>query len=195
VNFGSAKFVNGVLVLDSEQTYAGEHSLSLKPEFTPVKWGHQRWLIPTHELELFAYAVNSGSWEDYGSFFVKVDASDQDPKGRPEIPSQFDQILDREPLEAKVVAVGESPENWFGDVTIDVGKNKGVIVGMSFWLTGVKNTRVKISVMRVNENTAVAEIVSVGYAYDFDDVGNQMDADPAEFKPQTGMSFTSRVSN
>ena len=195
VNFGSAKFVNGVLVLDSEQNYTGEHSLSLKREYTPVKWGHQRWLIPTDELELFAHAVNSSSWEDYESFYLRVDGNNDEPKGQPEIPNRFRHILDRKPIKAKVVAVGESSENRFGDVTIDVGKNKGVIVGMSFWLTGVKNTGVKISVIRVNEKTAVAKIVSVGLSYDFDDDGNQMDADPPDFIPTPGMSFTNRVSN
>lgn len=192
VNFGLAKFHNGILILNSEQIYKGEHSLSLKQEFTPVKWGHQRWLIPTDELELFAYAVNSGSWEDYGSFYVKHDGNEKDPKGHPEIPSQFKHILKRKPLRAKLLAVGEKPENWYSDVTINVGKDKGVIVGMSFWLTGVKNTSVKISVINVSENSAVANVVSVGYSYEYDDDDKPKGLVPEKFDLKPGLSFTSR---
>lgn len=192
VNFGSAKFDDGILTLDSEQTHKGEHLLPLKKQFTPVKWGHQRWLIPTDQLELFAYAVNSGSWEDYGSFYVKNDENHEDPKGHPEIPSQFKHILDRKPLTAKVLSVGKKPERWYADVTIDAGSDKGVIVGMSFWLTGVNNTNVKISVIEVNEKTAVASVHGVGYSYDYDDGGKPLGSEPAEFEPKPGQSFTSR---
>jgi hypothetical protein len=156
-----------------------------------VNWGQQRWLIPTDDLELFAYAVNSGSWEDYGRFYLKNDGKDKDPKGQPEIPSQFKHILNRRPLKAKLMAVGEKPENWYGDVTIDAGKNKGVIAGMSFWLTGV-NTNVKISVIKANEKNAVAKVVSVGYSYEYDDNGNSNGSDAGEFDPKPGLMFTSR---
>ncbi len=192
VNFGVAKFENDRLTLNSEQIYKGEHTLTMKQYFTPVKWGHQRWLIPTDELELFAYAVNSGSWEDYGSFYLKAGGNEEDPKGQPEIPNQFKYILNRTPLKAKLLSVGEKPESWYGDVTIDAGKNKGVIVGMSFWLVGVKNANVKLIVSKVNEKSAVASITSVGYSYDYDDDGNPKGSDPGEFDPKPGLTFTSR---
>ncbi|MFZ1702126.1 MAG: hypothetical protein WBO10_07320 [Pyrinomonadaceae bacterium] len=192
VNFGSAKFSDGLLILDSEQSYKGEHSLSVDREFTPVKWGHQRWLIPTDELELFAYAVNSASWEAYGAFYLKDDQTEKDPKGHPEIPKQFRHILNRKALKVKLLAASEKPRTWYGDLTIDAGKNKGVIVGMSFWLIGVKNTHVKISVVEVSENTALAEVVGVGYSYEYDDDGNQKGSDPEEFEPKPGIRFTSR---
>lgn len=79
VNFGTAKFQNGLLFFSSEQEYQGEHALEMAQEFTPVKWGHQRWLIPTGELEQFAYAVNSGSWQDYGSYYLKDDGNEKEP--------------------------------------------------------------------------------------------------------------------
>lgn len=189
VNFGSVKFQNGTLILNSEQVYKGEHTLSLKQEFTPIKWGHQRWLIPTDDLELFAYAVNSDSWEDYGRFYMQADGNENDPKGQPEIPNEFKHILSRKPLKAKLLEAGKKPESWYGDMTIDAGKNKGVIVGMSFWLTGVRNTNVKISVIKVNEKSSVANVISVGYSYDYDDNGNQKGS---EFDPKPGFTFTSR---
>jgi hypothetical protein len=194
VNYGSAKFHNGLLILNSEQSYKGEHSLRVKQEFTPVKWGNQHWLIPTDDLELFAYAVNSGSWEDYGAFYVKYTKDDEPEKerrGQPEIPKQFRHILSRKRLNARLLEVGEKPKEWYGDVTIDVGRNKGVIVGMSFWLTGVKNTNVKLSVVKVDEKTAVAKVVGVGYSYEYDDEGNSKGSDP-EFVPKPGLKFTSR---
>ncbi|HMO82036.1 MAG TPA: hypothetical protein PKD24_14695 [Pyrinomonadaceae bacterium] len=192
VNFGSARFENGRLFLTSEQTFAGEHVLAMKREYTPVKWGHQRWLIPTDELELFAYAVNSGSWEDYGSFYLKSGGNTDDPKGQPELPSQFKHILNRKPVKAKIVEIGEKPERWYPDVTIDAGKDKGVIVGMSFWLTGVKNTEVKISVASVNEKTAVAKVVGVSHSYEYEENGDSKGTEAEGFEPRPGMIFTSR---
>ncbi len=194
VNFGSAKFNNGLVIFDSEQSHKGEYSLIVKREFTPVKWGHQRWLIPTDEMELFAYAVISGSWEDYGAYYVRRDEHDKDPQGYPEIPRQFQHIFDRKPLKVKLLSAGEKTEKWFSNVTIDAGKNRGVIVGMSFWLTDVKNTNVKISVVEVNENTAVAKVVGVGYSYHYNDDGNLKSPEPEEFKPKPGLKFTSRSS-
>ncbi len=195
VNFGSAKFQKGLLILSSEQSYKDEHSLAVEHEFTPVKWGHQHWLIPTDELELFAYAVNSGSWEDYGAFYLKDNEVEKEPKGQPEIPSTFKHILSRKPLKVKLLEAGMKPESWYGDITIDAGKNKGVIVGMSFWLTGVKNTHVKISVVEVSENTAVAKVVGVGYSYEYHDNGNPKGTEPMEFKATPGLRFTSRNSH
>ncbi|MBK9163670.1 MAG: hypothetical protein IPM21_07115 [Acidobacteria bacterium] len=192
VNFGSARFENGLLFLTSEQTFAGEHVLAIKREYTPVKWGHQRWLIPTDELELFAYAVNSGSSNDYHSFYSKSDGNADKPRGRPELPSQFKHILNRKPVKARIVQIGEKPEKWYPDITIDAGKDKGVIVGMSFWLTGVKNTEVKISVASVSEKTAVAKVVSAGYSYEYDDDGNLKGPEPKEFSLAAGMRFSSQ---
>lgn len=192
VNFGSATFKDGLLLLSSEQSYSGEHSLPVKREFTPVKWGHQRWLIPTDDLELFAYAVNSGSWEDYGAFYRKNDGIEEEPKGHPEVPRQFKHILSRQPLKAKVLAVGQEPKNWYGDLTINVGKNNGAIVGMSFWLTSVKNTHVKISIVEVSEKTALARVVGVGYSYEYRDDGSPKGTEPEEFKLTPGLRFTSR---
>lgn len=192
VNFGSARFENGLLFLTSEHTYSGEHVLAMKREYTPVKWGHQRWLIPTDELELFAYAVNSGSSNDYYRFYSKSDGNADPPKGQPELPSQFKHILNRNPVKAKIVEIGEKPKNWFPDVTIDAGKDKGVIVGMSFWLTGLKNTEVKISVASVSEKTAVARVVSAGYSYEYDDDDDLKGPEPKEFSLAAGMRFSSR---
>lgn len=192
MNFGSAGFENGLLILTSEQTFAGEHVLAIKREYTPVKWGNQRWLIPTDELELFAYAVNSGSSNDYHSFYSKSDGNADKPKGKPELPSQFKHILNRKPVTARIVQIGEKPEKWYPDVTIDAGKDKGVIVGMSFWLTGVKKTDLKMSVASVSEKTAIAKVVAISHRYDYDDEGNLRRPEPEEFRLAAGMRFSSR---
>lgn len=195
VNFGSAKFQIGLLILNSEQDYQGEHSLRVSQELTPVKWGHQRWLIPTKDLERFAYAVISGSWQDYGAYYLKDDGSDKEPKGLPEIPPQFRHILKRKPVTIKIVSVGGTQEKPAVDLTIDAGKDKGVIVGMSFWLLGARNTYVKIAVDKVNEKTSIARIIAVGYSYEYNDDGSPKGREPAEFVPEPGLRFTSRNPN
>jgi hypothetical protein len=143
-------------------------------------------------MERFAYDVISGSWEDYGAYYVKDDESNKEPKGQPEIPKKFEHILSRRPLTTKLLAVGENSEKGYADLTIDAGKNKGVIVGMSLWLLGVRNTYVKISIVKVNEKTAVARVIDVGYSYEYNDDGSPKGPDVAEFDPKPGLRFTSR---
>jgi len=195
VNFGSAKFQNGLLVFNSEQEYQGEHSLKMAQEFTPVKWGHQRWLIPTDELEQFAYAVNSGSWQDFGSYYLKDNGNEKEPKGLPALPSRFRHILRRKPVTTRVVSVSSAQEEKDARVTIDAGKDKGLIAGMSFWLVGVRNTYVKLSVETVNDTTATARIIGVGYSYEYKADGSPKGPEPAEFVAKPGLRFTSRDPN
>lgn len=194
VNFGSAQFRNGVIVLRSEQSGSGDFSLEVETELTPVKWGDQRWLVPTNQLELFANAVNSGSWQDYGAFFVRGSEQGENedmPNEQPEIPERFKYILNREPLTAKVVEVGEKTDVWHPNLTIDIGRNEGVVVGMSFWSTGLSNTSVKISVVQVSENRAEARVTEVTEDYEYDDDHNVI-SEPEGFTPKPGLIFTNR---
>jgi hypothetical protein len=195
VNFGSASFQNGLLVFNSEQEYRDEHSLNIAEEFTTVKWGHQRWLIPTERLERFAYAVNSGSWQDYGSYYLKDGGGDKEPKGLPTLPKQFLHILKRKPLVARVTAVVPGDKVFDADLTIDAGRDKGVIVGMSFWLVGVRNTVVKLSVEKVEDKTSTARVIGIGYSHHYNDDGSPKGPDPAEFIAKPGLRFTSRNPN
>jgi hypothetical protein len=187
VNYGSATFINGLLAISPERQGQNDYTLKVETQYTPVKWGQQHWLIPTHRLGLFAYAINSRSWEDFESFYLKAEDTEKKRTGQPNLPLEYKRLLARRPVKAKLLEVGKQPEKWYGNVTIGAGENKGIIVGMSFWLVGIKNTNVKISVVEVKEKTAIAEIVSVGYSYDNGDTTSVN-----EFVPRAGLLFTSR---
>lgn len=66
---------------------------------------------------------------------------------------------------------------------------------MSFWLVGVRNTYVKLSVEAVNETTSIARIIGVGYSYEYNDDGSPKGPEPTEFVPKPGLRFTSRNPN
>src|SRR5690348_8186118 len=140
VNYGSASFRDGVLFFSPERSQKDEFVLELPAtEFTPVRWGDQHWLVPSDELALFAYAINSRSGDPYKIAYLKLDDGEKRRDGRPELPAQYRALLGLRPIKAKLVEIGEKTGDWFPAMTIDVGKNKGVISGMSFWLIGQKD--------------------------------------------------------
>lgn len=183
VNYGTASFRDGLLVVVPERGDTAEFVLKLpETEYTPIKWGKQHWLIPTDKLTLFAYAVNSGSPDEYGRFYSKINEPENDGKVRPELPLQYKRLLGLPPIKAKVTEIGRQAEVWDKELTIDAGKNKGVIEGMGFWLIGVKNIDVKVVVEEVRDQTSRVRIASVGIWGD----------KQIEVVPKRGWRFASR---
>lgn len=183
VNYGGASFQNGVLRLSPERNKDDEFVLELpSTEFTPVKWGQQHWLVPSDHLALFAYAVNSGSDDPYQIGYQKADDRDKRQTRSPDLPSPYRHLLVLPPIMAKVVEVGEEPESWYPELTIDAGKNKRVIEGMSFWLTGHKVISMKVTVTEVRERSSRVRVIGVGIS------GG---SDP-EIVPAVGWRFSSR---
>lgn len=183
VNYGTATFRDGLFIISPERDETAEYVLNLPGrEFVPVKWGKQHWLIPRDKLALFAYTINSRSPDDYGSFYSKIDDPENDPKALPELPLQYKRLLGLPPIKAKVIKIGPKQDKWYPDLTINAGKNKGVIEGMRFWLTGVKDIDVKVLVNEVRDLTSTATIIGVGIR------GEKI----VEIVPKQGWLFTSR---
>jgi hypothetical protein len=185
VTYGEASLRGEVLVFDPERDEQAEHALKLQSnEFRPVKWGEQHWLVPTDQLALFAYAVNSRAWEEYESFYIKTDDIKKTRKGLPNLPPEYKKIIGRPPIKAAVIEVKSSQPNDYPKLEIDAGKNKLIIKGMSFWLVGGKNITVKVMVTEVRERTSVVEIISVGI----------QGGETIEIVPKRGWRFSSRYS-
>jgi hypothetical protein len=185
VNYGGVEFRDGMLVLLPERAKEAENLLEFpSTQYTLVKWGPEHWLVPTDKLALFAYAINSRSGDEYEVAYSKIDDSAKRSVDRPNLPSEYRRLLGLPTINARVIQIGEQGKLWFPRMVIDVGKNRGVIQGMSFWLRGQKNISVKVRVSEVGGRTSVVEAVLIGTSGE----------NPAnEIVPGLGWRFTSRV--
>lgn len=184
VNYGGVTFDGNLLTLSPERAGKGQHTYTFSsPSLVPVKWDEQHWLIPSDELILFAYAVNSGSIEEVETFFVKIEDYNKSNKGLPDLPKEYKRYLNAKPIRAKVSAVAAKDENWYPPLTLNVGKTAGVVEGMKFWLVGVENIHIQLYITEVREQTSVAQVISAGTSGEGD----------IEIKPKVGWKFTSKM--
>jgi hypothetical protein len=184
VNYGNANFNGNSLTLSPERNEKGQHTYTFSsPTLVPVKWDEQHWLIPSDQLVLFAYAVNSGSVEEIETFFVKIEDYNKSNKGLPNLPKEYKKYLNVKPIQAKVTAVGASNENWYPPLTLNVGKSAGIVEGMKLWLIGVENIHIQLYVTEVQEKTSVARVISAGTSGEGD----------TEIKPKVGWKFNSKL--
>jgi hypothetical protein len=185
VNYGETTYRDGVLTLSPERESTAEFVLDLpSKEFMPIKWGEQHWLVPTAKLALFAYAINAHSGEEHEVAYLKSDDREKRQTSRPALPSQYQKLLGLRPINASIVEAGQSTDPyWKIPVTINAGKNKGVIEGMSFWLVGHKEIEVQVMVNEVREQTSLMRIVSEGRSGHYE----------KDIVPSVGWRFTSRM--
>ena len=184
VNYGNANFNGSSLTLSPERAEKGQHTYTFSSSvLVPVKWDEQHWLIPSDQLTLFAYAVNSGSNEEIETFFVKIEDYNKSNKGLPDLPKEYRKYLNAKPIQAKVSAIATKDENWYPPLTLNVGKTAGVVEGMKFWLVGVENIHIQLYVTEVHEKTSVANVISAGTSGESD----------IEIKPKVGWKFTSKM--
>ena len=184
VNYGNVNFNESALTLSPERAGKGQHTYAFSsPVLVPVKWGQQHWLIPSDQLILFAYAVNSDSIDEIETFFVKIEDYDKARKGLPDLPKEYKKYLNARSIRARVSAVGADDAKWYPPLTLNVGKSAGVVEGMKFWLTGVEGISVKLYVTETREHTSVARVVSAGTS----------GAGDREIQPKVGWKFTSKV--
>ncbi len=184
VNYGGASFLNGALHFSPERNKQSDFVLALpSTEFTPVKWGAQHWLVPSNQLSLFAYAVNSRSDDPYHIAYLKSADTDKSQARFPELPSKYRAILGLPTIKARIVVIGDVSDLWGSIMTIDAGRDRGVIEGMSFWLVGEKGVTVTTRVTEVSDRTSLVKVVESGRSGDF----------VKEIVPALGWRFTSRV--
>ena len=159
VNFGAASFAEGILRLTPERKNGDEFVYDFpSTEFTAVRWGGERWLVPSDKLTLFAYAVNSRSAYPHEIGYLK----DGLRKGRPQLPPAYMRYLKARPVSTRIIEISAKTEDWFPRMTIDVGSNRGVIEGMRFWLTGQKGVDMTIDVEEVRKQTSIVRVTSSG---------------------------------
>ncbi len=108
-------------------------------DWTIVRWGDRRYLVPQDCLVEFCNRVNLG----FDCHFLRKGDEKKIVQGMPDVPAEYRDYLLSKPVEATVVVVGKastrhSRADWnFKDtpVTIDAGSKNGLKAGMELAVT------------------------------------------------------------
>jgi hypothetical protein len=183
VNYGKASFSNHSLKLIPELPKGSFNEYPVESEFIPVKWGEQHFLIPTHKMIDFLYAVNSKSDSEIQSFLSKRVDDKKPRKGLPDVPKEYRSYLRLKPIAALISAV-EKDENYdLYSVTLNAGRAEGVIDGMAFYLSRSKDAYIKIYIQKVQEHSSEGFVAFSTFK------GNR----EGNVEPKIGWKFTSRA--
>ena len=183
VNYGTVSYRDDGLKLSPEREKTAQFALNFSEyDFTPVRWGEQHWLVPTSKLALFAYTINSRSGDEGSIGFLKWDDRDKPQSPRPDLPQQYARFLSMPTVKASIVDVGKNIDDWSYPLTINVGRDKGLIEGMSFWLVGHKRISAEVVVGEIQGRTSVVWLSQIGYP-----------AGKSKILPKVGWRFTSKA--
>ena len=183
VNYGSAVFTNGSLRLIPELSENSPSSYPISPEFIPLKWGEQHFLVPADKLINFAYAVNSTSVEEVESFLMKIADYEKDRRGLPNVPREYRKYLGMKPITATISGIGPKVERWPPKVILNVGRVEGVVREMKFYLARPGDIYMQLEVTDVQEHTSEAFVMLATFT----------DKREADVTPKVGWKFTSRA--
>lgn len=166
-NYGSVEYREGVLVLHPKLPNERIGFQGIETEFTLLRWGDRRYLIPADEMITFCNAVNYGEEprrDVHGFFLLRSDDWKLPAAGFPAVPSEFREYLLGEPIVAEVSAVdGVQQESGrrYTTATLDAGENQGVRPGMEFRLIdskGPKSTYAVAEITRVQKDACEAKV-------------------------------------
>jgi len=183
VNYGDAVFANGSLKLAPELPEKGPSAYPVGPEFIPVKWGGQHFLIPADRMMNFVYAVHSTSVERIESFLMKVEDYERERKGSPDVSKEYRKYLRMKPIMPAISGFGPEEERWYPKVILNVGRAEGVVREMRFYLSRPRNIYMQLQVTDVREHSAEAFVIIATFT----------DNREADVKPKVGWKFTSRA--
>jgi hypothetical protein len=150
-------------------------------------WGERRYLVPTGEVQDFCNDINAGVEprnEMHGSHLLKRGDEKRPVSDKPAFPDSVRDCLLAEPIEAKVIAVGEprlrpSVADFTlrdTEATINVGRNDGVAPGMQFFPRS-RNRYASAKILDLQDETATILFV-------------QFEDDP---KPEIGWRMSTRL--
>jgi hypothetical protein len=131
--------------------YVGVHAVApLDTDLFPIRWGERRYLVAKSEMRAFCNAVNSGREAVEPRFARRLDATaSSTPTGLPEVLDAYRDWLLAAPIEGELVQI-ERPEAGADtadgssrvalplNALVNVGREHGVVPGMTFWLVDAK---------------------------------------------------------
>jgi hypothetical protein len=140
-------FSEGVKVsLAVDPDHPGDEFMSPKLYF--VRWGHRKYLVPQRQMIQLASSYNYGGAQREGLWGIPIRAKpgdipglsypDPEPAGCPALPLVFTPLIVEHPTRLKITSLKVTKEEktesgmhyLWGDIAIDVGRNRGMCVGL-----------------------------------------------------------------
>lgn len=166
-NYGSIEIDGNLLRL--QLTFESkQRRIGLAKEYYKVLWGERHYLIPPGRIIEFCNAINAGFEPTMNifrrSFLLKAGDIRKPVQNKPNIPIEFKDYLLPKQINAKIVKIFDSKtkdENSiakrYSHILINIGKNKGMLVGMELHIVG-KHRYGTATITLVNKNTSEAEL-------------------------------------
>lgn len=158
LNYGGVESREDRLSLRFERAYKNGAHRGLASEFIPVRWGDRHYLIVADKMIDFVNAVNEGSEPCLPClrFLLKAGDEHKAVAGDPELPEPFKDYLLAEPIDARVLAVGETQvgEERITQLVVDKGSTHGMFPGMELHTSQPRYALAKIFVTRVDAQTS-----------------------------------------
>ena len=168
-NYGDVIWENGIIKLKPALENDGNEANPMPTEWVTITWGDRLYLVPADGIIGFCNAINAENLV-FNPFFVRGDYR-QNPgrlEGMPNIPDKYKPYLLAKPIEGEIITVGETREvrkrSWIAYetvVTINKGKQDGVLPGMEFFMTTTENIKIfspiKLTEVSETESEGVIE--------------------------------------
>ena len=160
LNYGGIEWRKNGLSLRLERPYKHEAHRGLPSELIPVRWGERHYLIAPDNMINFANAVNAGfePCPPCLRFLLKTGDEHKAVAGGPDLPDQFKHYLLEEPIDARVLSLGETRagEERITRLIVDKGSMHGMFPGMKLHASQPRYLLAEIIVTRVD--TQASEI-------------------------------------
>jgi hypothetical protein len=161
----------------------------LAEDFTPVRWGARRYLIPTDDIAGFCNEVNAGSEprnDVHGRYPLRLGDEKLAVEGAPILPNEFAGYLLKKPIEGQIVEVRKSTTRpsvvdfKFKDtkVILNVGTNNGVKVGMRFFVIAGTERVESVDITTITGDRAEGVMTQIGEDEPGPDVGWKVSTRP-----------------
>lgn len=167
LNYGPVEWDERKLTLQFENQNERKGFQRISPEFVPVRWGDRHYLIAPDQFVDFANAINAGfePIAHSGRFLLKEGDEQKSVKGQPDIPAQYKAYLLDEPIDARVVSIGETRtvETDFSPLrittlVIDRGSMHGMFEGMELHTFRPSNMFETVTVIKVEQQSSEVQI-------------------------------------
>ncbi len=172
-NWGAVSWADGRIRLSFTFNNSSEGFRGISPELIPVTWGARHYLVPADDFIGFINQINEGlepRGSEHGSFLLRRGDEKVKVSGLPKVPDEYQGYLLREPIEATIIEVGTSTtrtgvadlEFKETPITLDVGAQQGLRVGMELVVTKPNNMFESARITKVAETRSEAVILQIG---------------------------------
>ena len=150
LNYGDVIWENGIIKLKPALENDKNEANPMPTEWITITWGDRLYLVPADGIVGLCNAINAGNL-GFNPFFVRGDYRNnlRQPEGLPDVPETYKPYLLIKPIEGAIITVGETREVrkrstiiYETVVTINKGKQDGVLPGMEFFVTTPENIKI-----------------------------------------------------